>query len=396
MIPLRHRFGGAALALLGALTAAPLTAQSPLARSGLGLPVEPLDARSVALGGVGLGLRGIELSLVNPAAIALLPAPALGGTFQFTAGTGDNGASIARFPLIHVAAPLARGWAAGVGYGSLLEQTFAVESSDSLLLGGEREAVTDRFVRRGGVSRLRLAAARRLGDHWSVGLGVDLHTGQVSDSSVRAFGETAGIGVARFGTTASYRGVVPLGGVQWADRRFSVAASAIAPGTLRSSPEPRDTAAGPSFTGAPQREEYSLPLRFAVGASAELASRLSLALGGQFAGWAAADDELRNRGGSQDAFTLGGGLEYEGRGRAEVRRYPVRLGARYARLPFGDPALADFSAVTERALTGGLGAALGRGAARADLALERGSRGADGGVDEGFWRVSLSFTALGR
>ena len=59
--------------MLGAaLVAAPsqLEAQSLVARAGLGLPVEPLDARSRAMGGAGIGLSGAYLLATDPAAAA--------------------------------------------------------------------------------------------------------------------------------------------------------------------------------------------------------------------------------------------------------------------------------------------------------------------------------------
>jgi hypothetical protein len=76
----------------------------------------------------------------------------------------------------------------------------------------------------------------------------------------------------------------------------------------------------------------------------------------------------------------------------------VRLGARYATLPFGwGPVGGDTSFPTERALTGGLGVVLAAGAARGDLSFEAGRRGdAGAGLAESYTRFVLSITALGR
>jgi hypothetical protein len=74
---------------------------------------------------------------------------------------------------------------------------------------------------------------------------------------------------------------------------------------------------------------------------------------------------------------------------------PLRLGARYATLPFRWDAQSDWGA--ERALTGGFGIYLAGGAARTDIGIERGTRGgSDFGVDESFWRLGVSLTVLGR
>src|SRR5690606_41251066 len=52
------------------LVAAPARAQSLFSARGLGMPVQPVDARARALGGVGVGLFGRNMSMVNPAEIA--------------------------------------------------------------------------------------------------------------------------------------------------------------------------------------------------------------------------------------------------------------------------------------------------------------------------------------
>ena len=102
----------------------PAAAQTLLARQGLGYAVEPLDARARALGGVGLGLSGVNLSLVNPASIAGTPAAAFLVGFQFAhtetdvgAGAGATAARLPRYPVIHAALPLWQRLAISVGYG---------------------------------------------------------------------------------------------------------------------------------------------------------------------------------------------------------------------------------------------------------------------------------------
>ena len=67
-----------------------------------------------------------------------------------------------------------------------------------------------------------------------------------------------------------------------------------------------------------------------------------------------------------------------------------------ARLPFRWDG-ADSAFPDERALTAGIGARLGRGAAMLDAAVERGTRGGDAaGFEEPFWRGSVSVTLFAR
>ncbi|MFW6201966.1 MAG: hypothetical protein ACOC8B_05270, partial [Gemmatimonadota bacterium] len=56
--------------LAAALVASPAAAQSLFSSPGLGTPLSPVDARAQALGGIGVGLMGLNSSLVNPASVA--------------------------------------------------------------------------------------------------------------------------------------------------------------------------------------------------------------------------------------------------------------------------------------------------------------------------------------
>jgi hypothetical protein len=141
--------------------------------------------------------------------------------------------------------------------------------------------------------------------------------------------------------------------------------------------------------------KYSLPLTVDVGASGRVTGHTVLALSGRWAGWSAAEDDITNRGGARDALNASAGLEYDGF-TVLGQTLPLRLGARMARLPFRwlgtDTGFPD-----ERAVSAGIGARLGRGAALFDAAIERGTRGGgDAGFEEPFWRGSVSLTLFAR
>lgn len=73
----------------------------------------------------------------------------------------------------------------------------------------------------------------------------------------------------------------------------------------------------------------------------------------------------------------------------------MRVGGRYAELPFRWSADVEFP--DERAVTGGIGMLFSGGAAALELGGERGWRGGSAaGLDESFWRMSLSLSLLGR
>jgi hypothetical protein len=97
----------------------PVSAQSLFATRGMGIPTSPVDARARALGGIGIGLLGLNTSLVNPAEIAgflrrgvsasLQPSTT---TTEIEGATGDLAG--ARFPMIRLIYPFSTRFTASV------------------------------------------------------------------------------------------------------------------------------------------------------------------------------------------------------------------------------------------------------------------------------------------
>lgn len=403
-----NRSLSAALAALGFLalggSARPAAAQSLFASRGLGYLNTPLDGRARGLGGVALGLPGANLSLVNPAGIAGLPAPAILVSFQpdfysSSVGAASSSGSTARFPLIQVAAPFGTRWAASAGYGTYLDQSWAADRQDTLRFAGRPPlAVTDRFVSRGGVARLRLGGAFSATDRLSFGAGLDLFTGSLRDTLTRTLNADTSLHdvyfvPSRSGSEWGYRGVGGSVGARWSPvTALNLAAAASFGGKLRARPTGDSTA-----TAGLVGKEYTLPLTLHAGASGRVTPGALVALSGEWARWSSADADLAGAGGARDAWSLAGGVEWDG-SREDRSSYPVRVGARYSALPFrwqGTGGASDFP--TEKALTAGLGGRLAGGAALVDLAGERGWRGGSAaGVDERYWRLTASLTLLGR
>lgn len=376
-----------------ALAAAPAAAQSVLASSGLGYPLPPLDARAVGLGGLWTGLPGAQLSLVNPASIGGIIAPAFAVTYQpdFYRAEGDQvdaDGTTSRFPAIQAAFPF-RGVSLMVGYGSYLDQHWQARFTDSIDIGGTRRERVDRFVSDGAVARFRVGAAYRFGERLSLGAAADLLTGGAQDTVARAI---AGLQEFRSATTYRYNGVGFAAGAQWTPSgALNLGAAVSGGGRLVGDIEDDSVEV---------RREYATPLTVDAGASARVTQNTLLALSGRWAGWSAADGDLAASGGARDAFSGAGGVEYEGL-RFAGRVIPLRLGARYAQLPFRWEGAAggDNDFPTERAVTAGLGTRFtsAGGIALVDVAGERGWRGGDAaGFDESFWRISLTLSLLAR
>ena len=130
------------VAILAGASTGPAAAQSLFSTSGLGVPTPPLDARARALGGVGLGLIGINTSLVNPADAAGLRSRGVAAGLQATSrsielGGAESDLSGTRFPAVRIFYPLRERVVVSLGYGSYLDQSWGIEAVGTTSIGGE-------------------------------------------------------------------------------------------------------------------------------------------------------------------------------------------------------------------------------------------------------------------
>jgi hypothetical protein len=258
-----------------------------------------------------------------------------------------------------------------------------VERTDSIDITGERLGVLDRFRSSGGVARLRAGTGYRVLPRLDVGAAVDVYSGALRDTVYRIF-TGGGIASSVTGTTYEWQGVGFSAGARWRGNALSLSAAISGGGSLTAAAQDSGVAS----------KDYSLPVQLDAGGSARIAQQTTLALAARGQGWCAANVEGASSGGARDATQVTGGIEYEAL-RFMGRPVPLRLGGRYAQLPFRFNDAGDF--VDERAGTAGIGMVFGGGAAQLDLSGERGWRGGDAaGLDESFWRVSLSLSLLGR
>lgn len=391
------RLGGRILvaALAAAVAPAGAAAQSLLSGYGFGSPLEALDGRSAALGGVGMGLTGVELSPHDPAVAADLLIPAILFTSQTSwnqvvEGGQSSEFTSTRFPALGIMYPVGPVGTVSLSFTGVMDQSWSASQQRLLTLEGTgtQARVTDSFSSDGGVSALRLGVARRLSPALSVGLTAGTYLGNVTRRFTRSFDslevETA---VPDFviGGAWDYSGFLASAGVA-ADlgEVARVSASWSLGGDLKASP----TAAteGAALT-------LSMPSEYRLGGTAILSERLLLTAGALFADWGTAAEPLADVEGSR-VLRVGGGVEWSG-ARLLGKTSSLRLGYRRGALPFrraGDPEM------TESAITGGLGMNLLESEdlllARADFGLERGKRDA-GSFSEDFWRLSVTLRVTG-
>ena len=381
-----------ALFALFALPAA-AGAQSLFSTRGLGVPVEPLDARARALGGIGVGMLGWTGSMVNPAEAAGVYRRGVVAAIQpsrrsveFEGESDVLGGT--RFPLIRAVLPLGERVGLAAGYGGFLDQGWAVASETTVPIGGQPLRAVDVIESTGGVAQARIDVGFLLTPSLGVGVGAGLYTGRLERIVSRTFPDTALLEGFRTAAAWNYGGPSLSAGAWWEPLPIArIGASVTWSGELR----------GDAEEGATQDLRVDLPLQFAAGASGQLAPTLLAVAGVRWGGWSSAADAFEDPGVATDTWEVGGGLEWSG-GRALGRPFPVRLGARYARLPFR----IQGATPSEWALALGAGSVLARDEtgprAVVDAAIERGRRGdtAATGLTESFWRFTISMSLFGQ
>lgn len=384
----------ALLAVLAfAALAAPVGAQSLFNASGLGLPTDPLDARTRAVGNLGIGLMGGGLVPTDPAAAAGLGLASGVLTVQpswvdFTRAAGESGSfQGSRFPLAGLAYPIAGQNMLYVTFGAHLDQRYAATRDVTINLASGSGIATDRFEQEGGVANINVGIARVLAPDVTAGLSVGRYSGSVVRSLERELDDVNVVGqptdfqeVGRWG----YAGTQVTGGVA-----LRVGTVARLAGSATWSGELDATA--DETTGATSRS-YSLPLELRVGGSALLAPGLALNASLTRADWSVTSSDL-SVGTAAATLRYGAGLELT-RARLFGAVAPLRVGYRRGGLPFDTGG----GAPSESVVSGGLGLTFGDGsgfaAAGADLSVERGTR-SDALLSESFWRATFSLRVAG-
>jgi hypothetical protein len=390
----RHLGAAAGAAALLLVTVVPVSAQSLFATRGLGVPAPAVDARSAALGGIGVGLIGFHTSLVNPAEIAGVTRRGVSAALQpissrVDADGASDGLNGTRFPLMRVIYPFGERTVGSVAYGSYLEQSWGVVTESEAIIGDQTISVTDLLRSDGGVAQLRVGAAYSVSPSFAVGVAGGLLTGNVERAAARRFsGDTTGT-IRNFEERLRWTYFAPMAsvGLRWdVAGMFRIGASAMIGGELEARAQAGDA----------EDRSYGAPLEFAAGASAQVSPILTANAGAAWNRHPSVGGDVE----SAETLRVGGGLEYQGM-RSGMRTYPVRLGARWAQLPYY---LQDETAPTEWAAGVGVGFRLGDPASPAalvDIGVERGGRSGlessrvPGGVSEQLWRFTVSLSLFG-
>jgi hypothetical protein len=346
---------------------------------GLGFPGRPLSARARSLGGGPAAFDGA--SAVNPAAVVGFPqvtAFAVSSSeFRGYAidGLEVNGIRSTRFPLAAVAGRAGRlplGFA--LSFGTYVERTFDITNADTILLRGASVAIEDRIVSDGGIADVRGALGWQPHPKLQIGAAAHLLSGSTALRAQRVFSDSAYLTYQQDAKTEFSGAGISAGLVL-----------TVLPGLRVAAAGRFDThITGKVDSGSSGQVDLPLTLTGGIELSPLPAIRLSATVSRR--SWSDAANDLGTGESAFDTWDIGTGLEIGGAATG-TSRVPLRVGFRYAQLPFApgteQPREIDFSM--------GTGLIFAGSRAMLDFALERVLR--DGaGVRERAWQVSLGMT----
>jgi hypothetical protein len=344
---------------------------------GVGFPGRPVSVRSRGLAGGDAVFD--SLSAVNPATAALHP----GVTASMSAATvvrryaafdtTVTGLLETRVPFMAVGGQITgTPLSFSVSSAPYLERTFDIRTTDTLVLRGDSVTVSDRVSSDGGMSDLRGALAMRLRRGIWVGVAGHLLAGssklrvqrEFSDTQYRSFGQQSDLTFTGGGLSVGAM-VQPASGLQFA-------------ASLRSDTRLRTT----QERFAPASAD--LPMTVTAGLWLRPARGVVWSSTAVWRSWSGAAADLVGNVTAFDTWDLASGIEL-GRG---TQRIPLRLGVRYATLPFSGRA--------EQAHDVTLAAGSGISFARrvfVDVAVERALR-SGAGAEERLWQFAVGLSVV--
>jgi hypothetical protein len=345
---------------------------------GLGFPGRETNARTRALGG---GFAVFDAgSMLNPAAVAgfgSITAQMVAET-DFRGYTVDTvnagGLSSTRFPLGQLGGAIpGTPVSFAVGYSQYSDRSYDLQGSDTIMLRGQPVGFDERTTSRGGVADLRGALGLRVGDRLRLGVAGHVLNGSAKLTLSGAFSDAA-YRPYRTESEETVRGYGVSGGLVWAPTSRIGLGLAVR----------TDTKATVDVDSL-RVGSVDLPLSFAGGVQVlpHRAVRWSTTV--VWRDWSVANNDL---GGARafDTWEVGSGIELGGTGQS-ASRFPLRVGVRYATLPFSG----SDQQPHELDIAVGVGASMASGRGLVDMALEHAAR-SGAGVTENAWQFLWTVT----
>ena len=369
--------------------AAPATAsaQSFLGFRALGVPVGAIDARSTALGNLGIGLARVEISATDPAVSSRLVFPTVGVTMQPSWGSFDVGDQAGtsrtnRLPLLGIGYPVTS--VRGVVTASLsghLEQRWVARRRSMVTLNEVDVEVQDTYRNDGGTSVVRLGWAQRIGSRLSLGVSGGTYLGRldrVFDRELDSLAVGGEVYSFREEHAWAYSGYLASAGFNVDPHPLIHLAGAVEwSGNLSEVPQGDTEGEG----------LYTIPLRYSAGATGRLSARLGFNVSGVYQDWTGSDGFLVGVVTGRK-WSYGAGVEWEvveGR----TRSLPLRFGYRRLAPPFRFEAEDPVESIWSVGVGFNLAEVEGDRYGWMDLALDRGRR-RSAPLDERFWRATVT------
>lgn len=366
----------ALLGLLIVLSPSALGAQNSIfGTRGIGFPGRVGGARSIALGG------GSEVfdraAVLNPALAASFGQVTVGAVSGTTfrnytaAGTEASGLQETRFPLIFLGGGFGRSsFSYQVSVATFAERTFDLKTVDTIM----GLAVEDRVIADGGVVDIRAAIGWRSSAKLAIGGAVHRLAGSSRLTATRTF-DNSEFQKFEERDALSFSGTSFSAGLLWLpNASLSFGFAARVNSSLISELEDGSSS------------KVAMPVSLAGGVWLGVTPRMRLMTTARWRSWSRAQEDLAGTGTAFDTWEVGSGLEIT-LGPGVGGKFPLRLGVRYAQLPFSPsdarPREWNFSV--------GTGAPFAGNRAVIDVALERFQRDGAGARERG-WYVAVGFT----
>jgi hypothetical protein len=315
-------------------------------------------------------------SSVNPASLGGVTTLTSVFTMQRNVTRQENPAGTAsvrdtRFPQLMVVGPIRQtGANFGVSYSNYFSRDFDVTTVNTIDIRGLPVATTDSFSSTGGLSDLRLAGSYHHPGPWVFGGGVHILTGSNRLQSRLVFADSNYV-TSTQQSEVSYAGVgVSLGMIRQFGPQFAVGLMARSDGHLNVD---RDSL---------RVSQVDLPYSFGLGLHWVASRTLDLATQGIYRTWSGANSDILAQGGfgAENTYEISAGLEYTTRIKTPSQ-WPLRLGGRYAQLPFP---LSPGTQPHEVAVSGGSGMRFAQQRGGVDFTLEYVWRSAEPYSEHGF------------
>jgi hypothetical protein len=354
---------------LASLGAGSLAAQdSQFGIQGLGTPGKQESVRSRSAGGAFAPFDAFSpLMDASLADVRRLSGSMTGATSWRSVPDSTSEVTLrgTRFPAFVIAGPILRRLTLGGGFGTYLDRSYGIRTTDTIDIRGQQEVVHDQITSDGGVTDVRVAAGLRVGRALAVGAGIHLLTGSSRVIARRVFDDTSEYRistsrdeVAYEGLGASFSALLDLG------RDLRLAGWYRADSKLRA-----------DLNGV-TKAENDLPVSYGGAVLWSPGSQAVLAGSASWQTWSTAGTSVA----SYDTFNWSVGAELGSVGS------PFRLGARGGQLPFGAN-----GAPTETGFSAGLGRQFAAGRGRIDIGVERLER-TGSGLSESVWTLLLGVT----